>query len=272
MKQLLLVPVVILTFFTAHSQDIERIEISGKIVVESSDVEGIAVYNTSSNKGTVTDEAGKFTIKVAINDIIEVRALQFQDFTVNIDENIIKSKKMTVFLVEQVNKLDEVVILPYDLTGNLPADMASVRTFNPDMDAIYFGIASMDSYEFADDYKSQVDNIAMRGPGNDIRYQLDAVAIVGMLLKPLFKSDKERKQKETEKIADIPTSGLRDYYSAHYIETNFNIPKDKIDDFVTYVENHGLDYSLLQKGKEMQFLEFLTQKSKEFLKAQSEKH
>lgn len=272
MKRLLLFTLLFSSFFTISAQDVERIEISGKIVVDSNDLEGITVYNSSSNKGTVTDENGKFLLNVALNDIVEFRALQFQDFTVTIDENIIKSKKMTVFLVEKVNKLDEVVILPYDLTGNLAVDIESVRTFNPNMDAIYFGIQNFSDYEFPDDYKSKVENIAMRGPGNDIRYQADAIAIIGMLLKPLFKSDKSKKENVKDKVPDIPTSGLRDYYSSQYILTNFEIPKDKIDEFIAFVENNGLDYNLLKAGKEMQFLEFLTQKSKQFLESLDGKH
>lgn len=255
----------------SFSQDVKRIEISGKIVVNSEDLENVTIYNTSSNRGALTDENGKFKIEVALFDIIEVRALQFQDFTFTIDKNIIDSRKATVFLVEKVNKLKEVVILPYDLTGNLVADMESVKTFNPDLDAIYFGIGDISAYEFPDDEKSKIENIAARGPGNDIRYQMNGAAIIGMLLKPLFKSNKERKESKKEEMIETST-GLRDYYSARYIADNFKIPEDKIDEFVLYVESHGLDYSLLKKGKEMEFLEFLKQKSDEFLKSQSGKN
>lgn len=272
MKQNLLLIFFLSVTCLAFAQDIKRAEISGKIVVNSEDLENVTIYNTSSNKGTLTDEKGQFKINVALFDVLEVRALQFQDFTVTIDQNIIASKKATIFLVERINKLDEVVVLPYDLTGNLVVDMESVRTFNPDLDAIYFGILDISAYEFPDDNKSEVENIAARGPGNDIRYQMDGVAIIGMLLKPLFKSNKERKENERAEVVNIPTTGLRDYYSGRYIEDNFGIPGDKVNEFVTYVENHGLDYSLLKKGKEMEFLEFLTQKSKEFLKAPSGKN
>lgn len=258
--------------FSSLAQNIKRIEISGKIVVNSEDLENVTVYNTSSNKGTLTDENGKFKIEVALFDIIEIRALQFQDFTVTIDEHIIASKKATIFLVEKVNKLNEVVILPYDLTGNLLADMESVKTFNPDLDALYFGITDISAYEFPDDYKSEVENIAARGPGNDIRYQMDGAAIIGMLLKPLFKSRKDKQEKARQEVANIPLTGLRDYYSVRFIEDNFKIPEIKIDAFVMYVENNGLDYSLMKKGKEMEFLEFLTLRSKEFLKLEGEKN
>ncbi len=265
----------ILCFFLpvlTFAQDVKRIEISGKIVVNSEDLENVTIYNTSSNRGTLTDENGKFKIEVALFDKLEVRALQFQEFSVIIDENIIVSKKATIFLVERVNKLNEVVILPYDLTGNLITDMESVQTFNPNLDAIYFGIGDISAYVFPDDYKSEVDNIAARGPENHIQYQMDGVALIGMLLKPLFKSNKDKKENEIEDVAKIPTSGLRDYYSAHYIMDNFKIPENKVDDFVVYVESHGLDYELLKKGKELEFLEFLNQKSTKFLNASGGKN
>ncbi|MEZ4801955.1 MAG: carboxypeptidase-like regulatory domain-containing protein [Gelidibacter sp.] len=272
MKLRLLLVLCLSTTILTFAQEIKRIEISGKIVVNSEDLENVTIYNTSSNKMALTDEKGKFKIDVALNDNLEVRALQFQDFTVTIDKNIIASKKATIFLVEKVNKLNEVVILPYDLTGNLVVDMESVRTFNPDLDAIYFGIGDISAYEFPDDYQSQVENIAARGPGNDIRYQMDGVALIGMLLKPLFKSNKEKKEKKNAEVLNSPMTGLRDYYSAHYIEDNFHIPEERVDEFVNYVENNGLDYSLMQKGKEMEFLEFLTQKSKDFLKTKNGKN
>jgi len=271
MKRYLLLIFCVSTLLS-FSQTVQRTEISGKIVVGSDDLENVTIYNTSSNKGTLTDEGGKFKINVALNDVLEVHSLQFQDFTVTIDKDIIASKKVTIFLAEKINKLNEVVILPYDLTGNLVTDMESVRTFNPDLDAIYFGILDISAYEFPDDYKSEVENIAARGPGNDIRYQLDAVALAGMLLKPRFKSDKEKQQEKIEELQAPSSSSLRDYYSTYYINENFNIPEDEIDDFVLYVENNGLDYSLLERGREMEFLEFLTQKSKEYLNSESGKN
>ena len=256
----------------SFSQDIKRVEISGKIVVNSEDLENVTIFNTSSNKGTLTDEAGKFKIEVALFDVLEVRALQFQDFKVTIDKNIIDSKKVTVFLVEKINKLNEVVILPYDLTGNLVADMESVRTFNPNLDAIYFGILDITAYEFPDDNKSEVYNIAVRDPANNIQYPRDFVAMAGLLLKPRFKSKKTKQTDKISELSEVSKTGLSDYYSTRYIVDNFKIPEDKVEEFVIYVESNGLDYSLLQNGKELEFLEFLTQKSKEFLKSESGKN
>lgn len=263
MKIALLLFLMCSPLLTITGQNTKRIEISGKIVVDSDDLEGITIYNTSAKKGTFTDEKGLFKLKVALNDIIEVRSLKFQDFTLTIDDNIIRSKKVTIFLVEDINKLDEVVVLPYDLSGNLTVDIESVRTFNPKMDAIYFGIANMNEYEFPDDYKSQVVNIAMRGPGNDIKYGLNVIGIVGLFLKPAFNKDKSNKKVEV--MGDIEADELTDHYSAKFLIENFNIPENKVDAFIAYVEEEGLDYSLLKSGKEFEFLEYISAKSKAFL-------
>ena len=74
MKKIVLI---ICSFFviTAYSQDVKRIPINGKIIVTSEDKEGVTVYNSSSNKGALTDEDGYFKINVALNDVIQFGAL-----------------------------------------------------------------------------------------------------------------------------------------------------------------------------------------------------
>lgn len=268
MKTALLYLFLLSPVFFVTAQNIARVEISGKIVVDSDDLEGITVYNTSAKNGSLTDENGLFKIKVALNDVIEFRALQFQDFKVTIDKNVLQTKKLTVFLVEKINKLDEVIILPYDLTGNLLLDIESVKTFNPDLDAIYFGLANMNEYEFPDDYKSKVVNVAMPGTGNNIPYGLNVIGIVDLFLRPIFSSSKNKgiEVMGAEDAYEIFT----DHYSTKFLVENFNIPENKVDDFISYVEDAGIDYSLLNSGKEFQFLEFISVKSKEFLAKRGE--
>lgn len=268
MKTALLYLCLVFPVFFVTAQNISRIEVSGKVVVDRNDLEGITVYNTSSRQGALTDENGLFTIRVALNDVLEFRALQFQDFTVVIDKNILTTKKLTVFLVEKINKLDEVIILPYDLTGNLLLDIESVKTFSPDMDALYFGLANMNEYEFPDDYKSKVVNVAMPGTGNHIPYGINVVGIVDLFLRPIFKSKKTKMDARNELAGAYDE--FTDHYSKKFLVENFNIPEHKVADFINYVEEEGLDYSLLNSGKEFEFLEFVSVKSKAFLARNNE--
>jgi len=252
---------IFLSVCSASAQILNRVEVTGKVIVNSEDLEGITVYNTGSKEGVTTNEEGFFTIAVTIKDVLEFRALQFQEFRVTIDERIIESRQLSVFLIEKVNTLDEVVLLPYGLSGNLNVDVNSIKTFNPDMNAIYFGIKHSDEYEFPADYKTEVENIAMYSYGQTLKDGLNVANLMGIMIKPLFK-----KKDVLEKTTNVPVSKIKTYYSNKFLIDNYNIPEDKVEEFVYWVETHGLTLELLETGRELEFMEFLGEKSDEYLK------
>lgn len=260
-----------------YSQDIERKTIEGRIVVAANDKEGVTVFNTSSNKGAVTDENGTFEIAVALNDVVEFGALQFKNFTVIITEEVMESEQLTVLLVEEVNKLDEVVLLPFGLTGNLNADLDNVRTYNVDLDAIYFGLDNIEDFEFTSDYKTGVDNLAFSEYNPQMENMLNLVNVTGFLVKQIVDIDnvnigriKFKTEKEKQKIEKTPFKQALDDYSVNYIHKNFQIPLDQIEAFTDYVEEQGVDKSLFEENKELQLLERISELSKSFLKNTSE--
>lgn len=244
---------------TSTIQEVTRVEISGKIVVQSEDKEAITVFNSSSNKGTITDEEGRFNIEVALNDIIGFGALQFKDFSISIDERIIRSKQLTVFLVEEVNKLDEVLILPYDLTGSLLADLDAVRTYNVDMDSIYSGTSDQDDYKFSADFQTKVDNAAVDDQLPYMDNGLNIINLVGLFLKPFQKIKKEQQQSR------LPNGTLVQRYNAEFLEENFKIPRSRSEEFIVYVEEKGINSELWKQEKELELLELLYQESLLFL-------
>ena len=257
LKSICLIAFIGFNFLIAKAQDVQRIEVNGRIIVDSPDIEGLTVFNASSNKGTITDEEGKFSILVTLNDRLEFSALQFENFVVVITQDIIDSKALTVVLVEEVNKLPEVIILPYGLTGNLTVDAIRAKTFNPNLDALYFGLDNLDKIDFTDDYISAVRNTAM--PDNRFYYAADAIKIIGLLVKPLFKSKKNRDEATLASDRDIVEK-----YSPEYLMDKLNIPKHQMNEFIYFVEDSGMDKTLLEDGKELQFLEYIIKKSKEF--------
>ena len=257
LKSICLIAFIGFNFLIAKAQDVQRIEVNGRIIVDSPDIEGLTVFNASSNKGTITDEEGKFSILVTLNDRLEFSALQFENFVVVITQDIIDSKALTVVLVEEVNKLPEVIILPYGLTGNLTVDAIRAKTFNPNLDALYFGLDNLDKIDFTDDYISGVRNTAM--PDNRFYYAADAIKIIGLLVKPLFKSKKNRDEATLASDRDIVEK-----YSPEYLMDKLNIPKHQMNEFIYFVEDSGMDKTLLEDGKELQFLEYIIKKSKEF--------
>jgi hypothetical protein len=68
MKKLLPLFVFCIGFF-AVSQDIKREYVNGKIIGEVSDIDGVTIYNSSSNRGAVTNKNGEFIIAVTPDDM-----------------------------------------------------------------------------------------------------------------------------------------------------------------------------------------------------------
>ena len=58
MKQITLLISVLFLSLNLNAQVLNRIDVKGRIIVASGDIEGVTVYNTSSNKGTITNTKG----------------------------------------------------------------------------------------------------------------------------------------------------------------------------------------------------------------------
>ena len=141
------------------AQTINRTAVNGKIIVEVSDIEGIAIYNSNTKIGTITNQEGRFTINVALNDIVEIKSLEYQNFNIKINQNILDSKRLSVYLIEEINMLDEVVVSNTQLTGNIKTDIAKVKTFSPKRDAFYFGVKPLKTSEYYNAQKKAISNV-----------------------------------------------------------------------------------------------------------------
>ncbi|WP_418512255.1 carboxypeptidase-like regulatory domain-containing protein [Corallibacter sp.] len=257
-------PKLLFIFFTAitwslYSQNVSRIEIEGKIIAKANEVESVTVFNSSSNKGTFADENGNFKLKVALHDRIQVSALQFKTVTVIIDDEILASKKLTVFLTEQINALDEVLILPSGLTGSLDVDVDSVRLISP----IVMDFGDIKEYEFPIDHLTKADNTITRQ--GQFYNGINFAEILG-INRWLNKRRRRPSYEELDAEQERKTYDLSQKYSSEYIQENFKIPSDKIQAFYDYIYKNGFNVKLLNKKNELELMEFLLQKSKSFLK------
>jgi len=273
-----LVPTILIFLIASlsFSQEKQRVEVTGKIIVKDNEIEGITVFNSSSEMGTISDFDGNFKIEVGLHDRVEISALQFQKFTVIIDEGIVSERKMTVYLIEQVNKLPEILVSPYDLTGNIVVDVKRTKTTNLPFKEGEFDLDEM-PIDLTNDYKSEVYNPFVIGAGGKAD-QLggDILGLVGMFLKPIFKKkNKKPKNREDFFPSVLGNSGdlqfdLRDMYNNKQLSDLTGIPEAKANEFIVYAEDNGLNYNLLRQGKELEFVEALILRSKSFLAIQGD--
>ena len=254
--------------YNISAQINNRTEITGRIVVEGDDLEDITIYNITSNLGTLSDAEGKFSIAVKLNDTIQIRALQYQDFDIIINASIVESRRLSVFLIQQVNQLDEIVIRNRKFSGELTADLKSVKTFTPKMNAIYFGVKQEQKLnESPSDFtRSDIAISNVTAQNKPLVNGLNIINVVDQLLLPLFRS--EVKDKKKMGIPEVPVEAIKYYFGSEFLSSNFSIPKHRVEEFIRYVERGDFDFTLLNYGKELEFLELISQKSISFLESE----
>lgn len=100
--------------------------LNGEVKASNSNIEKIHVINLSLEKGAVTDSEGKFQIFARVNDSLYVSSVQFQNKTLVVTEEMIKSGNFYISLQDKVNELAEVMIDDIKLSGHLANDLGKI--------------------------------------------------------------------------------------------------------------------------------------------------
>lgn len=258
-------PVFSILFFlintALNAQDVKRIEVLGKLFV-SNDMEGVTIFNTSSNKGTVTDSQGNFTIDVALNDILEISALQYEAKTIIVNQDVLSSKQLHLFLVDKVNTLNEIVLLPAQLSGNLFVDIENAKVEKQ----VDFNFGNLSQMEFPEDEFTKVDNKILKQ--NELIDGFNFASVFGLnklINRPIKKHSTPKEEMRIEEV-------LATIYPPVFYQNNYKIPIHQVEDFLRFVVANGLTKSFLQEDEEFMLLEFLQKQSLAFLKQEHEKN
>ena len=261
----LLILLILMTPLYLKAQDIERLIIQGQVTAPvETDVEGVNIYNVSSQKGVITDSDGNFSIEVAVNDRLMISALQFSSFTVIVDKGVIDNKRMGIYLNPVVNQLAEVIVRPYDLSGNVVVDVSLIKTANiiPKWDLSYEALEF--GYEFSDDqYTSVKGNKAEEAFFNGQQQaQLNFVGLARLL----FPKREKNSQGQINSQRKLIAKNLRQRFNNSYILDVFGISEENANDFIYFAEENGMEIDLLKPENEILLLDFMYQKKADYLK------
>lgn len=97
--------------------------ITGKVVEGNRSVPDVHVMNITSQRATITNALGNFSINAKLGDSLVFSAVQLERKTMRVTAALMESKSLVVYMEEQVNVLDEVVLRPFDLSGDLEIDL-----------------------------------------------------------------------------------------------------------------------------------------------------
>ena len=264
MKQLLIILALLvpLQFF---AQEVPRVEVVGKITAPAvEDLEGISIYNISSQKGTVTNELGEFKLFVAELDYLQITALQFISFRVVVSAADIYEKELRIYLNPSVNQLDPVLISRHNLTGYPELDAKNIKTsvFTQELDLSYAALEF--GYNFENDGQSPV-----TGNAAEDALGLNAVPQASVDILKLVELFFPRKRKSSREITDsrmVATNTLLKRFEHDYFVLVFEIPEAKVNDFVFFAEENGLTSAMLKRENEMELMSYLFQQSEVYKK------
>ncbi|MFI8603095.1 hypothetical protein ACIGCP_01455 [Cellulophaga baltica] len=233
-----------------HAQDTASKEIAGRISSADGDVAATHVLNISLQKAAITDIDGFFTITARLNDTLVFSAVQFQRKELIMTKELLASKSLYINLEPSLNALDEVVVMPFNLSGALGRDMNKMEV-DPPLTAASLGLPNAFVKKM-----SQAERKAFSArSGGPLIAILNAVTGEAKRLRLI----RERMAKYTR------TEFIRKAYHDSLYVKQLKIPVDKINDFMYFCEVDS-SFVALDKKDNLSIWEFMLQKSMAYRK------
>ncbi|WP_276392783.1 hypothetical protein [Eudoraea chungangensis] len=247
---------ILLLFFVCikiQAQTSYDTELSGKVTNMGEGVTDVHVLNLTQKRATITNSEGEFLIRAAVNDTLMFSAIQLQRKSLVITPAILSSGYIIVPLGEFVNELDEVVLLPFNLTGDLSRDMNNIET-DKVVVASTLGLPNAYVKPITQAERKLFEATTGGGlvPLNPI---LNAITGRTKYLKKVLAYQ--------EKYAR--TNRVRDFYADSLFVQNLGIPSDKIEDFMYYCEIDSSFSSVVDTRDRLKIWEYLKRRSSQYL-------
>ncbi len=241
----------LLSIVNVGAQEFFSKEVKGQVSSADGDVEATHVLNISTDKASITDAEGYFKIAASLYDTIVFSSIQYEKKVIIVTGEILKSKSLFITLEEAVNELDEIVMRPYNLSGDLTRDMHS-RT------VVTSGTLGLPNAYVKKKSKSERAYFQSTAGGN----MFSPTAFINMLsgrsksLRTLI--NKEKKYARTERVLG--------FYSEESFKKEMNIEPEKIDDFMYYCEVDTRFQAIVDTHDKIKIWEFMLHKSKLYRK------
>lgn len=260
MKKIIAFCFVIISF-SIFAQVKPRQIINGKIIAQQN-VENVTIYNTTTQKGAISNIDGEFSIYAKAQDTLVFASLVLQTKKIVMKESDFEMVIFNVKLEEKVNELEEVVVSNNSLTGNLKIDSDNIKIHKIDPKIDFKAVAVM---EFEKDLRSSPDIQGMHNFAPD-KYGLNLVKIgklIGNALNIGKKQNSENKSNYKYSIYNFKDFAL-DTFNFSFFEKELKLKPEEIGVFLDFcADDKDLTASFLNKNK-FEKIDVLFQKKKEY--------
>lgn len=245
----LLLPLFLVLGAGVSAQTLPSKQLEGRVYSDSGDVAATHVLNITSKKASITDQDGFFTITVRLNDTLVFSAVQYKRKTMRVTQSVLESKLLYVPMEELINELDEVIVMPYNLTGDMATDLG--RTLiDPVVTSSTLGLP----------------NAYIKLPTQAERKLFEATSGGGFIpLNPILNGISGRTKMLKQRVARNEkyerTQRVRAFYADSLFTTEFKIPQGNIDDFMYFCEVDPAFQTLVDSHDQFKIWEFMRRKS-----------
>ncbi len=206
---------------SVFSQTLGPQELNGKVYSQDGDVAATHVLNITSQRAAITDIDGFFSITAQLNDTIVFSAVQYKKKELVVSLEMLKSKFLMVPLEEALTQLEEVIVMPYNLSGDMTRDAQRLE-IDPVVTASTLNLP----------------NAYVTPPNQTQRMLLTATdpRSLDFIFNAISGRTKKLKNQVKQEQTYARTEKVRTFYKDSLIVSDLKIPQDKIDDFLYYCE------------------------------------
>lgn len=248
-----------LFFIRLYGQKSET-KLEGRVLSGSNDVGAVHVSNLTKNRGTITDENGFFEISVSITDTLVFSAVQFKKKALVITQEVLDSPLFLVAMEDMLTELNEVVVMPYNLSGELQRDMG-VIAIDQVITASTEGLPN--AYVKP---TTQSQRLLYTARTWDFQIGFGFKVDTDPLINYFTGRTKRLKKRIAREAQSKWIEEVHGFYPDSIYVQELNVPKGKIGDFIYSCEKDSLFEITLRKGDRLKLWEVLKMKSIEYLK------
>lgn len=224
----------------------------GKIIADTTQIESVNIFNRSKGIGTINDKAGFFEIAAEVGDTLLFSSVRHQQKVVVVNRKALQSASTKIKLEVKVNELDEVRISQYNLSGEAAEDAKTIKTYEDELPI--FSAKQLDETPFVNEQGvSTTRNTTVDHRKNATRF--DFIAL-GRMIGSLFKKKGKTKDAFVPKISS--------FYNEDFFINQLDLPKDKVYDFLDFVNDKKGTTQVLTSGNDLEVIEYLLEQSRLF--------
>lgn len=234
---------------SAFSQEIIVQKVSGTIQNDNTllPVSNVNIINLNKSKGTNSNEKGFFEIEASVNDSLHISYIGFQSIKIKVTNDWLKNNTTKIKLTEKAIALEEVIIMPYNLTGYLEVDSKLI----PIRESYRYSISGLQQGYEAGEYS----------PGAFGKIMGSIFNPADMLYNFFGKKQKELKRLKEMKKDNNVNELLASKYDREMISVLLGIDKNEIPDIM---ERCNYSEAFIKTANDLQIMDAISQCYEEY--------